>query len=106
MHSNQDLLLTKQSYNSSSELCNTGPSESLSESVIEGSVTTVPNDEQLAEISRKTVAQAFWNCQLEEELRESVMLGSAVFHGADSREKWMENWTTMAVTPPVTFSYL
>ena len=37
--------------------------------------------------------QAFWSCQLEEELRESELLESAVFNNeedVDSREKWIQ----------------
>ena len=53
----------------------------------------MPNNQHLAEISRKTIAQAFWSCQLEEELRESGLLESAVFNNeedVDNREKWMQ----------------
>ena len=56
-------------------------------------------------LSRKTVAEAFWNYHIEEELRERYMIGTTTFRKQGDREEVMKEIECMRRTSTYLHSY-
>lgn len=56
-------------------------------------------------LSRKTVAEAFWNYHIEEELRERCMINATAFRKEGDREKVMKEIECFRRTSTYTHNY-